>query len=295
MRTVPYIICRYRIVVDDTILDEVGQRQFLAENQGRNATYYTRGDKPDANALVMEFERIDTEDFKGISFHVGYQPGYRRKTGYNARSDRRTFDFVQDDHIKSAHVIAIPSLGCMAIEDRNNENNIPQSIAVKGLRSILAFMFEDASFDVIHLTDDEVTNIVADWQLIQYDYQVRPLNPIRLSDFNQLRSEAMKADRVAFDAGRMKPNPGETMESNGGLVSETQEMVDNGYGQSGLRALTPEGDEARVPKAKFHMEKEKNFAEREKPRFLKIMFESDEGVIDKEKIVDTIGRFYATD
>ncbi|NJM51599.1 MAG: hypothetical protein HC843_12625 [Sphingomonadales bacterium] len=295
MRTVPYIICRYRIAVDDTILSEVGQRQFFAENQGQNATYYTAGEKPNANALVMEFERIDTAKFEGLSFQVGYQPGYRRKTGYNPSADQRTFELVQDDHIKSAHVIAIPALGCMAIEDRNNENNIPQSIAVKGLRSILDFMFEDASFDVMHLTDGEVTNIVAGWELIQYDYQVRPLNPIRLSDFNELRSEAMKADRVAFDAGRLKPLSGETMQSSGGLVTETQQMVDAGYGQSGIRAITPEGDEARVPKAKFHMDKEKNFAEREKPRFLKIMFESDDGVVDKEKIVDTIGRFYGTD
>lgn len=295
MRTVPYIICRYRIVVDDSILDDAAQRSLFSENQGQAQTYKTRGGRPDANALLMEYERVDTDYFEGISFLVGYQPGYRRKVGYDSATDKRTFNLVQDDHIKSSHVIAIPSLGCMAIEDRNNEDNIPQSIAAKGLRSILESLFDDAYIEIIHLTDTEVTNIVSGWQLIQYDYQVRPLNPIKLSDFNELRSEAMKEDRVAMDAGRLKPYPGETMESQGGLVTETQEMVDAGYGQSGLRAITPEGDEARVPKPKFHMKKEKNFAEREKPRFLKIMFESDEGVVDKDKIVDTIGRFYATD
>ncbi|MBR0551795.1 hypothetical protein [Stakelama marina] len=131
------------------------------------------------------------------------------------------------------------------------------------------------------------------WELIQYDYVVRPLNPIRLSDYNEMRSEAMKADKVATDSGRLRPAKGGTMAANGGSVSETQEMVDAGYGQSGGRAYTPDGDEARVPKPKFHMDKAKNFAEREKPRFLKIMFEDgDDGATSRQEIARTLIKFY---
>jgi hypothetical protein len=86
---------------------------------------------------------------------------------------------------------------------------------------------------------------------------------------------------------------GEAMVANGGIVTQTQAVVDAGYGQSGARAITPDGNEARFPKPKFHMNKEKNFAERNKPRFVKILFDADEdGTPDTAGIARTLVRFY---
>lgn len=148
----------------------------------------------------------------------------------------------------------------------------------------------------MHLNDAEVRRIVEGWEITQYDYVVRPLNPIRLSDFNEMRSDAMKLDNVASDSGKLRPIEGETMTANGGTITQVQEVVDAGYGQNGVRAITPFGNEARVPKPRFFMSKTKNIAERDKPRFLKIMFEGEAGGLGiAASIAATLVRFYGAD
>jgi hypothetical protein len=180
----------------------------------------------------------------------------------------------------------------MAIEDRTGEHNIGQTTAVRALRSIASETLKEGDFSVLHLSDEDVRKILEEWELIQYDYSIRPLNPISVSDLADLRSEAMKIDNVAIDSGQLKPPAGDTMVSKGGIVTQTQAVVDAGYGQSGARAITTEGNEARFPKPKFHMNKEKNFAEREKPRFLKILFDADEDGPDTLGIAKTLVSFY---
>lgn len=289
----PYILCRYQITDSDDLLDQSGQMQFFQENQGQFRPHQTRADRPQANAIIQEAEQFTASRYNAISFFVGYQPGYRTKRGYDPRSHKRTAEVVQDDNIKSAHIVAVPSLGCMAIEDRTGEHNVPQGTAVNALRSIVRAVFDEGDLNVTHLTDDDVRRISREWDLIQYDYVVRPLNPIRPSDFSELRSEKMKIDHVAMDAGRLLPADGESIQDNGGLFTETELVVNAGYGQSGGRAITPEGQEARFPRPKFHMNKEKNFAEREKSRFLKILFDvSDDGVPDHAGIARTLVQFY---
>jgi hypothetical protein len=288
----PYILCRYQIATGDDRLDATGQTAFFRENQGQFRPYPTRRDRPPANAIIMEVEPLECGGYDALSFYVGYQPGYRTKFGYNARTQKRTSDVVQDDNIRSAHIVAVPRLGCMAIEDRTGEHNINHSTAVRALRSIVSETLNEGDFSVLHLSDEDVRKILEEWELIQYDYSIRPLNPISVSDLADLRSEAMKIDNVAVDSGQLKPPAGDTMVSKGGIVTQTQAVVDAGYGQSGARAITAEGNEARFPKPKFHMNKEKNFAEREKPRFLKILFDADEDGPDTDGIVKTLVSFY---
>jgi hypothetical protein len=290
----PYILCRYQITAGEDRLDSAGQMAFFRENQGQFKPYQTRRDRPPANALIMEAEPLTTEGGNdAISFYVGYQPGYRLKTGYDARNQKRTSDVVHDDNIKAAHVVAVPALGCMAIEDRVGDHNIPQGTAVRALRSIARATLDEGDINVLHLSDDDVRKILEDWELVQYDYVIRPLNPISVSDLADIRSEAMKVDNVAKDSGRLQPKAGDTMVAKGGIITQTQAVVDAGYGQSGGRAITPDGNEARFPKPTFHMNKEKNFAERDKPRFVKIMFDTDdEGTPDTVAIARTLVRFY---
>jgi hypothetical protein len=289
----PYIFCRYQITDDDGPLNVSGQMQFFQENQGQFKPHNSRADRPPANAIIQEASALTSGRYDAVSFYIGYQPGYRTKRGYDPRTNRRTAQVVDDDNIKSAHIVSVPGLLCMAIEDRIGDHNVPHGTAISALRSIVRAVFEDGDLNVSHLTDDDVRRIVRDWELIQYDYVVRPLNPIRVSDFAELRSEKMKTDHVAMDSGQLRPAEGDSIEDNGGIFSETEAVVREGYGQSGGRAITPEGHEARFPRPKFHMNKEKNFAEREKTRFLKILFEvDDDGQADSAGIARTLVQFY---
>ncbi|MBR0551797.1 hypothetical protein [Stakelama marina] len=155
----PYLFCRYQIEADGQILDESGQLSFLAENQGQRMEHPTRGERPNANALLMEVDPFEADGLNAVEFYIGYQPGYRTKSGYDSRKQKRTTNVVPDDHIKSAHIIAVPTLGCMAIEDRTGEHNIPQRVAAKALGSIAKSVFDDAEVSVIHLSDAEAREV----------------------------------------------------------------------------------------------------------------------------------------
>ncbi len=127
---VPYIFCRYEINVEGEMLDDAGQMAFFQENQGQPQDMPPRGDRPPARALIMEPSQFESDGLAAISFYVGYQPGYRNIISYDATSQRRSVEVRADDHIKSAHLVVIPALGCMAVEDRSGENSITHRIAV---------------------------------------------------------------------------------------------------------------------------------------------------------------------
>lgn len=215
------------------------------------------------------------------------------KNRYNSRTDSLKAHVVEDDNIKAAHVVMIPHLGVMAIEDRIGDLNISQRAAIRALRSIILNVLEDGDFSVTYLSADEATKALTEWNLVQYDYTIRPLNPIRPSDFSVLRSDAMKLDGAATDSGRIKPADGQHMKAEGGIISRTEEVVSAGYGQSGGRAITPGGNEARVPKPRFFMDTKKNLAEQEKERFLKIIFDvEDDETVSPAQIARTLRDFY---
>lgn len=292
MRIRPYLFCKYEISSDEDELSTRAQRVFLSEVQGQYIPY-RRGSRNEVNAIIMELRDVRYAGPAAQEFKVGYQPGFRLKNTYRAVSDQMQTAVISDDNIKAAHIVMIPHYGCMAIEDRNGELNIPYRSALRAFRSIVRARLEEGEIEVFHLTPEEASRALTEWELIQYDYTIRPLNPIRPSDFSWMRSEAMKKDGAAVDSGRLKPSKGARMDADGGIISETEKVVEAGYGQSGGRAITPEGHEAQVPKPTFHLDKEKNLKEQKKPRFLRIMIEVDEdGDVSSSSIARTLSDFY---
>lgn len=296
-RAVPYIFCRFALSVDGEQLDELGTIALLEEHQGSMVPHGTSSDgKITKQGLIMA-PTLSTESGAAcVSFSIGYQPGSRTKTGYDKDKREITKTKERDTHIKSAHVVMLPALQCMAVEDRSGDDNVAARTALSVLRSVVAGAGDkDGELNVIHISDSEVRDIVENWQLTEYLYTVRPLNPVTLSDMANLRSDAMKRERVAQERGKLVPEPGKTMESNDGIIAQTQEFVDVGYGQNGFRAITPGGHTAHVPKPAFHMERAKNLAEREKPRYLRVMFDLASNEEMTASIASSLMRFYKRD
>lgn len=273
----PYLLCRYQIASGDEALGDPGQRQFFLENQGQPVPYRRWGSQEaDSTIQIMEPTIFGQAGGTIISVLIGIQPGIRTIVGYDNQSRTRTRTQVRDSHIKSAHLVLIPSLGCVGIQDRNNDFCIPARSALKILRSIVrGFIGDEGELYLSYLSDEEAKKAFETWDLTDYQYTVRPLNPISLSDLTNARSEAMKAENIAKETAHLHAPPGGIMHPNLGPIAQTQEMVDAGYGQNGFKGITPDGHLAQVPKPAFHMDKKRNFAEREKPRFVRMIFEHD--------------------
>src|SRR5215217_3284624 len=270
-----YVFCRYVMSDSDGPLDGAAQYQTIAENHGRLMDYASRGRRTPARALFMEPLESKAGARRVIGFFMGLQPGVRQKVGYDRRRARRTMDIEGDTHIKAAHIVMVPSIGCMAVEDRAGDNNIPASTALAAFRSLVRAIHEEGELEFNHVSDAEVRSAIETWEITQFDYTLRPLNPISLGDFANLRSEAMKQDLAAREVARLTPAEGGVMQANGGIISQTQEVADAGYAQTGFRGYTPEGHEAHVPKPRFHMDKRKNLEERERTRILRVRFDQE--------------------
>jgi hypothetical protein len=283
-----FIFCHYRISMGDEELDANAQLQFLAENQGRKTAHGREHDGVRANALIMTPRQFDVDHRQCLTWWMGYEPGYRVIQNYDNRGQVIRRRVVQDSHIKSALVVAVPSLRVAAFQDKSGDENIPARTAINGLRSIIrATTDDDGNLDVTHVTDDDVRKALDEWELTEYLYTVRPLNPIPGSDRAKRRSDAYKAEGVGKESGRVWPVMGETMRPNEGVIAETRDLVDVGYGQNGLRGITPDGHTAHIPKPAFHMQRDKNLAERDKPRYLRINIETEP---EEDGMTNTVAR-----
>lgn len=274
-----YIFCHYRLAVDDDELDSNAQTQFVTENQGARVQHGRGREGIQANALIMSPRPFETDGVSCVAFWVGYAPGYRTVQNYDQRAQAIAKRLELDDHIKSALVVAVPSLRVIAFQDKSSDENVPARTAINALRSIVRAATDDEGvLDIVHATDQDVRRALDEWDLTEYLYTVRPLNPIPGSDRARRRSDAYKAEKVGKESGRVWPVEGETMSPNDGVIAETRDLVDVGYGQNGLRGITPEGHTAHIPKPPFHMERAKNLAEREKPRYLRVDIEGEAGI-----------------
>lgn len=273
-----YLFCRYSMAIGDDVLDAAGQRTLLADNQGNEFDHGRERGGVKPSALCTDPEPFKISGVDCISFHVGYKPGVRTKTSYDR--DKRLIERAVelDDHTKLAHIVTIPGLNAMAVLDRQGEDNIPALQAIGALRSLVRFVAGESEgvLDVIHATDDDILKALHDWELTEYSYTARPLNPLPGTPQSRRRSEAYKAEGIGKESSKVFPTDGQPMKPNDGPIAETLDLWRDGYAQVGVQGDMPGGHHAQIKKAKFHQERSKNLEEREKPRFLRVLMEENE-------------------
>lgn len=284
--------CRYEISIGEDILDIVGQISFFTENQGQPIPYKSWGaEQEDSSIRIMEPRPMSIAGLDGISVLIGLQPGIRTIVGYDAASQQRTKDDTPDPHIKTAHLVLVPELSALAIQDRNNDLCIPASTAVRILRAaIRGFHGNDSEFSIMRLSNAEIRHAIEQWALTEYSYTIRPLNPVSLSDLTNLRSDKMKDEHIARESAKLKAVDGDAMKPNGGPIEQTQEMVEEGYGQNGFSGITPDGHRGQVAKPSFHMDKIKNLKEQAKPRPVRMVFDVDDYDADEHELAPTVAQ-----
>lgn len=289
-----FIFCRYAITVGEDQLTPDAQLVFLQENQGNEVEHGRLREGIQPSCLWTDPAPVDFDENRAISFHVGYKPGVRTRQRYDR--DARVVDrrIEPDDHTKLAMVVLVPALGAMAVQDRSGDEHLPARQGISAFRSIVRLAGNgDGNLDVIHATDGDVRRALDEWDLTEYLYTVKPLNPLPGTPLSRRRTAAYESEGVGKEIGRVYPKEGQEMHAGQGVIAETRDLAEDGYGQIGLRGETPDGHSAHIPKPKFYEERAKNLAEREKARLMRVQIDENDGEGDFSTIVArALVRFY---
>lgn len=272
-----FIFCRYAITIGDEALRPDAQLVFLQENQGNEVEHGRVREGVQPSCLWTDPEPFDFDGGRAISFLVGYKPGVRTRQRYDRNAKRVERNIEPDDHTKLTQIVLVPHIGAMAVQDRSGDEYLPARQAISAFRSIVRLAAEgDGSLDVIHATDADVRRALDEWDLKEYLYTVKPLNPLPGTPLSRRRTAAYESEGVGKEIGRVYPKEGQQMHAGDGVIAETRDLAEDGYGQIGLRGETPDGHRAHIPKPKFHEERAKNLEEREKARLVRVQIEETE-------------------
>lgn len=293
-RPINYLFCRYFIEIEDTPLDATGEFSLVSENQGQEVVHGREKNGVQPQTLCTEPVRFEVEGVRAHSFEAGFKPGIRIRQEYNPDTRKKQRRIERDTHTKFGHLVTIPSLNAMAIRDRTSEDTIGAYQTIGVLRSLVGGISDGSGqISLHHATEADVERALTTWNVSEYSYTARPLNPTG-GDLAKMRSAMYEKENVFQENGKVRAAPGQSLVKADGTLGQTYDLYQGGYAQIGFKGHTPEGHAASIPKQDFSQDKQKNLNVREnRPRYLRISFEREAAEDDKTLDVATaLMRFY---
>lgn len=296
-KPIPFLFCRYQMLVDEEQLDRDGQYEALQSIKGQLFPHGPKATREGVHdILVMRPQKREIEGEQVLTWSVGHRPGVRRKTDYDAAADKLSHSIEHDTHTVYTDFIAVPRLGAMAVDDRVSGEYMGARPAISRLRSAFQNV-EDGQFQAWLLAAGDVSAVLKELSLLEYAYSVRRYNPHAPGVLAKRTSDAMAEEGIGTLRGVARPMPGEEMRAAEGHIEGTSELAEAGYGVVGFRGTTDSGHVVHLPKPTFDLDKNKNLKEQEKPQRLRVYFERPE-VPDEDmtpSIVRELVRFYDRD
>lgn len=292
-----YLFCRYSIDSEEGPLDEAGEFAFLSENQGGEHGHGRERDGVVPQTLCTDPKHFQHDGRRVHIFDIGLKPGVRYRQQYDPATKAVVRNLERDPHTKLGQIITVPSIGAMALMDRASDDTISAYKSISALKSFVCGASDDErSLNVIHATNDDVERALNNWRVTEYSYTVRPLNPTG-GALARMRTEMYRTENIYQESGKVTAPPGEGLRIGEGTVGQTHDLVESGYGQSGLKGITEDGQTASIPKLPFSQDKEKNIRSQENaPRFIRIAFKREAADDNIElEVAGALMRFYARD
>lgn len=295
-RPIPFLFCRYQMLVDEESLDGAGQQAALESIKGQLFPHGLKAAREGVfDTLLMRPRRVEVNGEQALTWSIGHRPGKRRRTEYDVTTDQLSTSLNQDDHTVFTNFIAVPRLNAMAIDDRVSDEYMGARSALARLRSSFQNV-DGGAFQAWLLAPGDVTGVVETLELTEYSYSVRRFNPHTRSALAKRLSEAMEEEGIFQSRGVVKPAPGETMKAGEGLIGGTAGLADDGYGVVGFKGRTPAGHEAHIPKPTFSTDKANNLKQQQKEQRLRVFFGRESSDDDlTPSIVAELVRFYDRD
>lgn len=278
-RARPFLFCRYSMLVDENHLDERAQLLALQDLQGQLFAHGLRAEREGRRDTILMRPRSFLVDDRGaISWSVGHRIDIRVAAKYDEASDRLDLVAIDDGTVRYNDIVAVPSLGVLAVDDRTGDRHIGGKPAIARLRSIFQNV-EGGSVNIERLiTSSDLERALESWELDEVSFKVRPVNPHTPSDLSRQLSEAMKREHIGTLRAVAKPAHDQQMRPSDGPIGQATALSNEGYGQVGVRGRTPEGHMATIPRPQFDLEKRKNEKIQSKPREFRVFIEADSEV-----------------
>lgn len=290
----PFIFCRYAITKGDESLTGVAQLAMLQELQGKMINHRAvNGERP-LDSFVMRPKRYEIEGVSYLTWSVGQYIDIRQRADYDPETDRLTHNIVKDGSVKYTDMVAIPTLGVLAADDRSGTIHLGGKAVVNRFRSIVRSQNEFDFSVIFSATTTEVNRALRDWSLTKFRFTVQPNNPRPVSKLGAKLGAQMKADGIGVFSGVVTPQENKKIHvTDDGLIQPTVDLIQAGYGQMALAGEMPTGQYAEIKKPTFNKDVDKNEKLQQKARELRV-YVNDE--VEEEKIFEETAksmiRFY---
>lgn len=192
---------------------------------------------------------------------------------YDNIADKLKFVEIDDSTVKVGDFIAIPRLGAVAVDDRTTESFLGAKGAIKRLRSIFTHLEGGAANIEYDTSSQDVEHAFKNWTLQEVSFKVRPSNPHSRTQLSQEMTDALVAEGIYEYSAKAVSGGGKVMKPGGGPIDAAIGLSDDGYGQYGVRARTPDGHLAQIKRPAFTYDKDKNLKVQDRPRDLRVFVE----------------------
>jgi len=293
-RPISYFFCKYSILIEGALLSEAAEFNLVSENQGTEIVYGREKNGVPPQALCTEPVKFEVDGVRAHSFEAGFKPGIRIRQEYKSDSRKKHRKIERDTHTKFGHIVTIPSLHAIAIRDRTSDDMIGGFKTISVLKSLVSGI-SDGSGEIflMHATENDVKKALTTWNVSEYSYTARPLNPTG-GNLAKLRSQMYKGEQIYKETGKIWAAPGQSLKMADGTLGQTHDLYRDGYAQIGFKGQTAEGHAVSFPKQQFSQDKKKNLSVREnRPTYLRVMFEREAAEDDKTvDVARALKQFY---
>lgn len=296
-RPVPFFFCRYQFLVEEEILDTNGQFQALSDLQGQ---YFAHGLKAEREGLfdsvVMRPRSVEIDGGGVIFWSVGQKIGTRLAVEYDPDRDELTPLTIDDPSVRYSDFVVIPDLGVLAVDDRSGDNHLGGKAAINRFRSIFRNIDGGAINIELTTTPNDVARALKNWELTEFSFVARPINPHPRSVLSKMLSDEFEKDGIGRYSARARPRPGGQMRpSEDGHIASAIALSEEGYGQYAIKGVTDDGHEAHIKKPVFEAEVQKNQLRQSQPRELRVLIQTEREGEDElfSKVAKALVNFYA--
>lgn len=293
-RTIPYLFCRYQMTIHDEPLTGDEQLELLTDLRGRMVAHRKANPSPlDEDTFIMKPKQKAYEGQYVLTWHVAQHVNMRQRTKYDRDNDDVVDEAVETDEVRHTKIIALPTFGVLAVDDRLSERSLGGKSAISRFKSVFSTVSGGQARVEFAGTSTDLSRALETWALDKFTFSVRPFNPTIRKPGAQLH-EMMIADGIGEMRAIAKPKKGESMrDSHEGLITEAVGLTEHGYGQVALSGRTPGGRTATFGGVKFDQDKERNKKEQAKSRPLKIQIDEMSTVEEEEaEIVKALLEFF---
>ena len=292
MYRVPYIFCSYSAQIDDEELTPSGLAQALTDIQGEYLPHGRKAEQEDRRDVVVMRPRRETVGGEEIvTWAIGHKPGQRVVTDYDAAAQEIRQRVRPDDHILYSHIVALPRVRAMAVTDRSSAMHMGAKVALSRTRSAFKFM-DGGHFSFTFLSPEDVSEMMDLVDLKEYSYTVRRINPTPPGVLSAALDASMEEEGIGILRGVAKPMPGGEMERDEGIIGQSAELAQGGYGVLGWKGETTAGSLAQIKKPPFSLEKSKNLKQMDKDQPLRVFIEEEAEKDVVPRVVEELVRFY---